>query len=77
MGKYMTFTFARKLVLIDSMELMKSSLEKFNSKLIKNKFKCLSEEFSKKQLELVKQKFKLLTMIYLAKQEKIEDLMST
>ena len=42
------------LAFIDSLKFMNSSLKKCSSKLTKNKFEYLSQEFSKKQLELVK-----------------------
>lgn len=46
----------KNLDLIDSMQLMNCSLESLVKNWPKNKFKHLSQEFSKKQLELVKQK---------------------
>ena len=54
--KYMSFTFNKKLVFIDSMQFMNSSLDSLLKNLSDNDFGCLSEEFSGELLKLVKEK---------------------
>ena len=54
--KYMAFIINKNLVFIDSMQFMKSGLNKLVTNLIDNDFKYLSQEFSSDLLELVKQK---------------------
>ena len=54
--KYMAFTINSNLVFIDSMQFMKSSLNKLAKNLSDNDFKYLSHEFSGNLLRLVKQK---------------------
>ena len=54
--KYMAFFLNKKLVFIDGMQFMNSSLEKPIKNLSDNYFKYLTEEFSSKNLELFKQK---------------------
>ena len=54
--KYMAFTVNKKLVFIDSMQFMNSSLDKLVKNLNGKDFKYLSEEFRGKKLTLVKQK---------------------
>ena len=50
--KYMSFTLGKKIIFIDSMLLMNSSLDELVSNL--NDFKYLSDVFKGEQLELVK-----------------------
>ena len=52
----MTFLKKKKLLFIDSMQFMNSSLEKLVKNLSDNDFKYLTEEFGSKNLELLKQK---------------------
>ena len=52
----MTFKKKKKLLFIDSMQFMNSSLEKLVKNLSDNDFKYLTEEFGSKNLELLKQK---------------------
>ena len=52
----MTFFLNKKLVYIDSVQFMNSSLDKLVRNLTDNDFKCLTEEFEFKNLELLKQK---------------------
>ena len=54
--KYMAFFLNKNLVFFDSMQFMKSSLEKPVKNLSDNDFKHLTEEFGSKFLELLKQK---------------------
>ena len=54
--KYMAFFLNKKLVFIDSMQFMNSSLDKLLKNLWDNDFKYLTEEFGSKNLELLKQK---------------------
>ena len=54
--KYMTFFLNKKLVFIDSVQFLNSSLDKLVWNLTDNGFKCLTEEFGFKILELFKQK---------------------
>ena len=54
--KYMTIFLNKKLVFIDSMQFMNSSLDKFAKYLSDKDFKYLVEEFGSKNLELLKQK---------------------
>ena len=53
---YMSFTLNRNIIFIDSMLLMKSSLDKLPKNLSYKGFKYLSEVFSGEKLELVKKK---------------------
>ena len=55
--KYMTFILNKKLVFIDSMQLMNSSLETLVKNLSNDALKYLTEEFSLKNLELLEQKY--------------------
>ena len=52
----MAFILNKKLVFIDSMQFMNSSLEKLVKSLLDDGFKYLTEEFGSKNLELLKQK---------------------
>ena len=52
--KYMAFILNKKLVFIDSMQLMNSSHEKLVKNLLDNYFKYLTEEFGSKNSELLK-----------------------
>ena len=52
----MAFTINKRLVFIDSMQFMNSSLDSLVKNLSDNDFKYLSEKFSGEFLELVKQK---------------------
>ena len=54
--KYMAFFLNKNLVFIDSLQFMKSSLEKSVKSLANNDFKYLVEEFISEKLELLKQK---------------------
>ena len=54
--KYMAFFLNKKLVFIDSMQFMNSSLDKSAKNLSDKYFKYLIEEFGSKNLELLKQK---------------------
>ena len=54
--KYMTFTFNKNLIFIDSMQFMNSSLDALVKNLSNNDFKHLSQEFSGNLLELLTQK---------------------
>ena len=54
--KYMAFTINKKLVFIDSMQFMNSSLDSLVKNLSDNDFNYLSKEFSSEFLKLVKQK---------------------
>ena len=53
---YMSFTLNNNIVFIDSMLLMKSSLDKLVKNISDDDFKYLSEVFCGKELELVKKK---------------------
>ena len=53
--KYMAFFLNKKLVFIDSMQFMISSLENLVKNLSDNNFKYLTEEFGSKNLKLLKQ----------------------
>ena len=50
----MTFFLNKNLVFIDSVQFMKSSLEKIVKKLTDDNFKYLAEEFGSKNLEFLK-----------------------
>ena len=52
----MAFSLNKNLVFIDSMQFMKSNLERLVGKLSDEDFKYLVEEFGSKTLELLKQK---------------------
>ena len=52
----MSFSLNKNLAFIDSMQFMKSSLEKLVKNLTDNDFKYLTKEFGSKNLELLKQK---------------------
>ena len=52
--KYMTFFLNKNLVFIDSVQFMKSSLEKLVKNLTDDDFKYLAEEFGSKNLEFLK-----------------------
>ena len=54
--KYMAFLLNKNLVIIDSMQLMNSNLEKLVKNLRDDDFGYLTEEFCSKYLELLKQK---------------------
>ena len=54
--KYMSFTINNKLIFIDSLQFLGSSLDSLVKNLNKNDFKYLIEEFDKSKLDLVKQK---------------------
>ena len=54
--KYMVFIVNKNLVFIDSMEFMKSSLEKQVKNLLDDDFKYLTQEFNSQQLGLINQK---------------------
>ena len=54
--KYMAFTINRNLVLIDSKQFIKSSLDSLVKNLMDEDFKYLSDEFSGEFLKLVKEK---------------------
>ena len=54
--KYMAFTINKKLVFIDSMQFMNSSLDSLVKNLSDNDFNYLSKEFSSEFLKLVKEK---------------------
>ena len=54
--KYMAFFLGKNLVLIDSMQFMNSSLDKFVKNLSDGDFKYLVEEFGSENLEILKQK---------------------
>ena len=54
--KYMAFIVNKNLVFIDSMQFMKSSLEKLLKNLLDDYLKYLNEECVSKNLELLKQK---------------------
>ena len=54
--KYMAFFLNKKLVFIDSMQFMKSSLDNLVKNLSDEDFKYLVEEFDSENLELLKQK---------------------
>ena len=54
--KYMAFFWGKKLVLIDSMQFMKSSLGNLVKNVSDEDFKYLIEEVGSKNLELLKQK---------------------
>ena len=54
--KYMTFFLNKKLVFIDSMQFMNSSLDKLAKNLSYKDFEYLIEEFGSKNLDLLKQK---------------------
>ena len=54
--KYMSFSINNKLNVIDSFELLGSSLDSLVKNLGKNDFKYLSQEFDNNVLDLVKQK---------------------
>ena len=52
----MAFTINKKVVFIDSLQFMSSSLDTLVKNLSDNDFKYLSQEFSGEQLKLVKRK---------------------
>ena len=54
--KYMTFFLQKKIVFIDGIQFMNSSLEKLVQTSSDNAFKYLTKEFGSKNLELLKQK---------------------
>ena len=54
--KYMAFFLNKNLVFIDSMQFIKSSLDKLVKNLSDNDFNYLTEEFGSEHLELLKQK---------------------
>ena len=54
--KYLAFFLGKKLVFIDSMQFMNSSLDKLAKNLSDEDFKYLVEEFGSENLELLKQK---------------------
>ena len=54
--KYMTFFLNKNLVFIDSVQFLKSSLEKLVKNLTDDDFKYLAEEFGSKNLEFLKYK---------------------
>ena len=54
--KYMAFIVNKNLVFIDSMQFMKSSLEKLLKNLLDDYLKYLTEECVSKNLQLLKQK---------------------
>ena len=54
--KYMAFFLGRKLVLVDSMQFMNSSLDKLVKSLSDEDFKYLVEEFGSGNLEILKPK---------------------
>ena len=54
--KYMAFTINRNIIVIDSMQFMKSILDSLVKNLMGKDFKYLSEEYSGELLELVKEK---------------------
>ena len=56
LGKYMAFTINKNIIFIDSMQFMNSSLDSLVKNLIREDFKCFSEEFSDEKLKLVKEK---------------------
>ena len=56
LGKYMACCLNKNLVFIDSMQYLKSSLDKLVKILSDEDFKYLVEEFSSENLELLKQK---------------------
>ena len=56
LGKYMTFFLDKKLVFVDSMQFMNSSLDKLVKKLSDEDFKYWVKEFGSKNFELLKQK---------------------
>ena len=62
--KYMTFFLNKKLVFIDSMQFMNSSLDKLAKNLSYKDFEYLIEEFGSKNLDLLKQKGAFLTNIW-------------
>ena len=54
--KYMTFCLSKNLILIDSMQLLNSTLDELVKNLSDEDFKYVVEEFGSKNLELFKQK---------------------
>ena len=54
--KYMSFSINNKLILFDSFQFLRFSLDSLVKNLDKNDFKYLSQEFDNNILDLVKQK---------------------
>ena len=54
--KYMSFNINNKLIFIDSIQFLSSSLGSLVKKLVKDNFKYLPQEFDINVLDLVKQK---------------------
>ena len=54
--KYMSFNINNKLIFIDSIQFLSSSLGSLVKKLVKDSFKYLPQEFDINVLDLVKQK---------------------
>ena len=54
--KYMSFTITKKLRFIDSFQFVSYSLDSLAKNLVKDDFRCLSQEFDNNVLDLAKQK---------------------
>ena len=75
--KYMSFFLNKNLVLIDSMQFMNSSLDKFAKNVSDKDFQYLIEEFGSENLELLKQKgtypYKYMDSFERFNEEKVPD----
>ena len=60
--RYTSLNINNKLISIDSFQFLRSSLDDLVESLVKNNFKCLSQEFDGQVLDLVKQEKDFLFM---------------